>query len=123
MIIQASIWSVSCGANRRVPAAGAMTCPTEAKKARTIRTQSRQKYKIMAAAVATCSPTMKARYGDSALDTFRSCAHEPPITAGTSTAWPRLEIGKSSVMPCRSPTTPASLYVRCDMPALRSHGC
>ena len=43
-----------------------------------IRSQSRQKKRIMAAAVATCSPTMYARYGDSALDTFRSCAHWPP---------------------------------------------
>ncbi len=108
MIIQASLWSVSCGSNRLVPVAGARTCRTEAKKALMIRSQSRQKYRIMAAAVATCSPTMYARYGDSALDTFRSCAHWPPITAGMSTAWPRLETGKSSVIPWRSPTTPAS---------------
>ena len=108
MIIQASLWSVSCGSNRLVPVAGARTCRTEAKKALTIRSQSRQKKMIMAAAVATCSPTMYARYGDSALDTFRSFAHWPPITAGMSTAWPRLETGKSSVIPWRSPTTPAS---------------
>src|SRR6516162_6379286 len=75
---------------------------------------------IMAVAVATCSPTMNARYGDSALDTSRSCAHDPPMIAGMSTAWPRLEMGNNSVMPCRSPMTPASAYVRCDMPALRS---
>ena len=76
-----------------------MACRTEAKKAPMIRTQSRQKNRIMAAAVATCSPTMNARYGDSALDTSRSVAHCPPMTAGTSTAWPRLDIGKSSVIP------------------------
>jgi len=32
MIIQASIWSVFCGWNRRVPAAGEIICPIEAKK-------------------------------------------------------------------------------------------
>ena len=76
----------------------------------------------MAAAVATCSPTMKARYGDPGADTLRSCAHCPPTMAGMRMAWPRLETGNSSVMPWMSPTTPASGYVRCDMPALRSHG-
>src|ERR1700749_213298 len=75
---------------------------------------------IMSVAVATCSPTMNARYGDSVLETSRSCPHLPPMLAGTSTAWPRLDIGKSSVTPCRSPMTPASAYVRVDMPALRS---
>ena len=40
-----------------------------------IRSQSRQKKMIMAVAVATCSPTMNARYGDSVLETSRSCAH------------------------------------------------
>src|SRR5690348_4485773 len=75
---------------------------------------------IMAVAVATCSPTIYARYGDSAVDTSRSCAHCPPMIAGISTAWPRLDTGNSSVIPCRSPMTPASAYVRCDMPALRS---
>ena len=108
MIIQASFWSVSCSSHRRVPGAGAMACQTEAKKARMIRTQSRQKKRIMAAAVATCSPTMYARYGDSALETSRSCAHCPPMSAGISTAWPRLDTGKSSVIPCSRPTTPAS---------------
>jgi len=85
-IIQASVWSVPCGMNRWVPGAGAMTCPSEAKKARMIRIQSRQKKMIIAVAVATCRPTMYARYGDSALDTFRSCAHCPPTIAGMSTA-------------------------------------
>ena len=58
MIIQASFWSVPCGAQRLVPGAGRAACPSEAKKAPMIRTQSRQKNKIMASAVATCSPTM-----------------------------------------------------------------
>ena len=43
MIIQASIWSVFCGWNRRVSGAGEMTCPIEAKNALMIRSQSRQK--------------------------------------------------------------------------------
>ena len=75
MIIQASVWSVPCGSNRLVPGSGAMTCRSEPKKAPMIRSQSRQKKTIMARAVATCSPTMYARYGDSALETSRSCAH------------------------------------------------
>ena len=99
MIIQASVWSVPCGSNRLVPGSGAMTCRSEAKKAPMIRTQSRQKKTIMARAVATCSPTMYARYGDSALETSRSCAHCPPMSAGISTAWPRLDTGNSSVIP------------------------
>src|SRR5579864_8134758 len=74
----------------------------------------------MARAVATCSPTMTARYGDSGADTFRSLAHDPPISARMSTLWPRLDSGNSSVMPWISPTSPASPYVRCDMPAPRS---
>src|SRR6202522_4758266 len=63
---------------------------------------------------------MKARYGELGADTFRSLAHCPPTIAGISTLWPRLDIGKSSVTPWSSPTIPASPYVRCDMPALRS---
>ena len=43
MIIQASIWSVFCGWNRRVSGAGEIICPIEAKKALMIRSQSRQK--------------------------------------------------------------------------------
>jgi hypothetical protein len=54
---------------------------------------------INAAAVATCKPTMNARYGDSGLDTLGSCALEPPTRAGISTLWPRLETGNSSVTP------------------------
>ena len=77
----------------------------------------------MAVAVATCSPTMNARYGDSAVDTFRSCAHEPPMIAGMSTAWPRLEIGKSSVMPWRSPIDPGFCVrqMRHASPSLPAH--
>ncbi len=43
MSIQASVWSVPCGSHRLVPGAGRATCPSEAKKATMIRTQSRQK--------------------------------------------------------------------------------
>ena len=51
----------------------------------TIRTQSRQKNTSNAAAVATCRPTMNARYGDSGADTSRSVAQSPPISAGRIT--------------------------------------
>ena len=51
----------------------------------TMRTQSRQKNTSSAAAVATCRPTMKARYGDSGADTSRSVAQWPPISAGRIT--------------------------------------
>ena len=81
---------------------------TEVPSPRTMRTQSRQKKMIRASAVATCSPTMNARYGDSAEFTLRSRPQEPPINAGSSTLWPRLETGKSSVTPCRRPMTAAS---------------
>src|SRR5579859_2857938 len=65
-------------------------------------------------AVATCRPTMNARYGDSGEDTFRSLAQLPPTRAGIRTLWPRLDIGKSSVTPWMNPTTVASANVRCD---------
>ncbi len=59
-------------------------------------------------AVATCSPTTKARYGDSDAATFRSVAQLPPTIAGSSTLWPRLDTGNSSVTPWIRPTTTAS---------------
>src|SRR6266566_4940111 len=65
-----------------------------------------------AIAVATCSPTMKARYGDSDAATLRSVAQLPPTMAGSRTLCPRLEIGNSSVTPWIRPTTAASRYVR-----------
>ncbi len=43
MIIQARVWSVPCGWNRRVPGSGEAKCPSEAKKALMMRIQSRQK--------------------------------------------------------------------------------
>ena len=55
---------------------------------------------------------MKARYGDSGLDTLRSRAQLPPTMAGSSTLCPRLETGNISEMPWIRPTTPASRYVR-----------
>ena len=103
MIIQASVWSVPCGSHRLVPGSGAITCRTEAKKAPMIRTQSRQKKTIMASAVATCSPTMYARYGDSALETSRSCAHCPPMMRrdehGVAQAGHREQFGDSLQQP------------------------
>jgi len=65
----------------------------------TMASQSRQKNTNNAAAVATCSPTMNARYGEFGADTLRSCAHLPPTRAGTNTACPRLDTGNSSVTP------------------------
>ena len=55
---------------------------------------------------------MKARYGDSGVATFRSRAHEPPTTAGSSTLWPRLETGNSSDTPWMRADTPASSQLR-----------
>ena len=49
--------------------------------------------------MATCVPTMNARYGDSGAATFRSRAQLPPMTAGSSTLCPRLETGNSSETP------------------------
>src|SRR5580698_9561914 len=97
-----------------------MTCLIEAKNATMMRIHSRQKNMIMAIAVATCSPTMNARYGELGAEMLRSLAHCPPTKAGMSTLCPRLEIGKSSVTPWIRPTMPASPYVRCDMPALQA---
>ncbi|SKW29996.1 Uncharacterised protein [Mycobacteroides abscessus subsp. abscessus] len=59
--------------------------------------------------MATCNPTTKARYGvpESESPCVTSCCHEPPIHAGTSTEWPRLDTGNSSVTPCRAPMTMA----------------
>src|SRR6185437_13138832 len=86
---------------------------SDVKNPRTIRSQSRQKYAIIPIAVATCSPTTNARYGESGEDTFSVLAQFPPISAGRSTLCPRLETGKSSVTPWMRPVTTASRYVRC----------
>ena len=64
---------------------------------------------IMAMAVATCRPTMKARYGEPGAVMLRSCAQLPPTSAGMSTLWPRLDTGNSSVTPWNRPTTTASV--------------
>jgi hypothetical protein len=91
---------------------------SDVKNPRTIRSQSRQKYTIIAIAVATCSPTTNARYGEFGADTFSVLAQLPPISAGISTLCPRLETGKSSVTPWTRPVTTASRYVRwCDISA------
>ena len=102
MIIQASRWS---GVATRRSA-------REVKNPRTIRSQSRQKNAIIAIAVATCSPTMKARYGEPGAETFSVFPQLPPISAGSSTLCPRLETGNSSVTPWTSPVTTAWRYVR-----------
>ncbi len=85
---------------------------SDVKNPRTIRSQSRQKNAIIAMAVATCSPTMNARYGEPGADTLSALAQLPPISAGSSTLCPRLETGKSSVTPWTRPVTTASRYVR-----------
>src|SRR5438132_2683785 len=63
-----------------------------------------------AVAVATCRPTRNARKNDSGrawtLDRLSQ-----PTTVGRTTAWPRLEIGNSSVMPWVRPITSACRYV------------
>ena len=75
-------------------------------KPRTMRAQSRQKTAMSASAVATWSPTTKARYGDSGeACSVTSRDQEPPMNAGTMTVWPRLETGKSSVTPWMAPMT------------------
>ena len=89
---------------------------TELTKPPMIRTQSRQKNISSASAVATCRPTMNARYGDSlACSWLTKRCHEPPIRAGTSTEWPRLDTGKSSVTPCRTPIVIACKKFRCGL--------
>ncbi len=81
-------------------------CRMEAKNPRTIPTQSRQNRRSSARAVATCSPTMNARYGDSGLASCSTSGFQlPPSQAGTRTEWPRLEIGNSSVTPWTAPMT------------------
>src|ERR1700709_1198530 len=68
---------------------------------------------IMAMAVATCRPTMNARYGEPGADTSRSRAQEPPITAGNRMEWPRLDTGTNSATPSIAPTQAASSQLRC----------
>src|SRR5665213_2913116 len=59
-------------------------------------------------AVARCNPTTKARYGLSLEASWRtSVAQEPPIHDGTSTVWPKLEIGNNSLTPWSKPITMA----------------
>src|SRR5579875_3006272 len=88
-------------------------CAIDRNNERTISTHSRQKKTSRASAVATCSTTMNARYGDSPLDSSpTTCAQLPPIQCGTSTEWPRLEIGNISVTPCKAPNTMAWTNVR-----------
>ena len=82
---------------------------SDEKKPRTMRSQSRQKYAIIATAVATCSPTTNARYGEFLADTLSALAQFPPISAGSSTLCPRLETGNSSVTPWIRPVTIASV--------------
>jgi hypothetical protein len=82
---------------------------SDEKKPLTMRSQSRQKYAIIAIAVATCNPTTNARYGESFADTLSAFAQFPPISAGNSTLCPRLETGKSSVTPWTRPVTIASV--------------
>ena len=61
-------------------------------------------------AVAQCKPTRKAKYDDSLADslltTLPQCSNP-----GTSTEWPKLETGKSSVIPWSKPNIIAWKYV------------
>lgn len=72
-------------------------------------TQSRQKNTSSATAVATCTATRNARYGDFSAVMLKSWAHWPPTRAGTRIEWPRLDTGNSSVTPWKAPTTIASM--------------
>ena len=74
------------------------------KNAAMIRTQSRQKNTSRARALATWSPTMKASQNDSLAVSLRSRSFQPN-SLGIRTSWPRLEIGKSSLMPWKIPIT------------------
>ena len=80
--------------------------------AEVVRSQRRQKYATSASAVATCRPTMNARYGDSGALTLRSWAQLPSSIAGISTVCPRLLTGNSSLTPRSRPTTEASTQLR-----------
>ncbi len=81
------------------------------RKPRMIRAQSCRKKISSATAVATCRATMNARYGLVPLvelaDSVTRCCQSPPMSAGRSTEWPRLETGNSSVTPCSRPMTMA----------------
>ena len=75
-----------------------------------IRTQSSRKYQARARAVATCSPTRKARKYDSDACWAATTSFQPK-NAGRITECPRLETGKSSVTPWIRPRTIASKNV------------
>jgi hypothetical protein len=118
MIIQASFWSavlISIGRRK--------SGRSEVKNPPMIRTQSRQKYAVIPIAVATWRPTTIARYGDSGLETSMLASQLGPIKSGISTLWPRLETGKSSVIPWMRPMTTAWKYVKCGMDVLCSRSC
>jgi hypothetical protein len=104
---QASRSSLSRATIRRSLSVG----PRVRNQAEMMRTQSLRKKINNATAVPTCSATMNERYGLASLsaveDWVTSCSQLPPNRAGTSTEWPRLEIGNSSVTPCNSPSTAA----------------
>ena len=80
----------------------------EVNRALMMRTQSRQKNTTSASAVATCANTRNARYGESLAVMSRSAFQLPPMKAGRSIEWPRLDMGNSSVTPWTSPMVQAS---------------
>ena len=59
---------------------------------------------MSASAVATWRPTRKARKQDSDADCAATTSVQPR-SCGKITEWPRLATGKSSVTPCRTPST------------------
>src|SRR5947207_3881138 len=63
-----------------------------------------------AVAVATCRPTRNARKNDSGWAWAAARLSHPKIV-GRITAWPRLEMGNSSVTPWITPITTAWKYV------------
>ena len=71
------------------------------------RTQSWRNTTSRARAVATCSPTTKVRKNELGSVWALARALHPGINPGSSTEWPRLEMGNSSVTPCSAPITMA----------------
>ena len=57
--------------------------------------------------MATCRPTTKVRKNELGSVWALARSLQPGISPGSSTEWPRLEMGKSSVTPWSTPMTMA----------------
>ena len=77
-----------------------------------------QKISNSVIALAACKAMIINKYGDSPAVVFvRNDFHSPPIHAGTSIEWPKLEIGNNSVIPCKNPVNIACQYESSSCPA------